>query len=238
MTDKRTQNSNKILIILHQENSTPGRVGMLLKSMGYELDIRRPRFDDPLPENLDSHAGTVVFGGPMSANDNEAFVTREINWLNIPLKENKPFLGICLGAQMLARHLGKEVYSHPEGLIESGWYPLESTPAGDALLNWPKMAYQFHREGFELPDGATLLASSPTYPNQAFRYGKNAWAVQFHAELTQVMMQRWIVGGADRFTMPGAQIGAQHLKGRLLYDAALLTWLKDFLNLVFGPAPK
>lgn len=238
MTDKVSSNSNKILVVLHQENSTPGRVGMQLQAMGYELDMRRPRFDDPLPESLDDHAGAVVFGGPMSANDSDDFVTREINWLNIPLKENRPFLGICLGAQMLVKHLGKKVYSHPEGLIEAGWYPLQSTPEGDALLNWPKMAYQFHREGFELPDGATLLAQSQSYPNQAFRYGENAWAVQFHAELTQVMMQRWIIGGAERFTMPGAQVGARHLKGRFLYDAALLAWLKDFLNLVFGPAPK
>jgi GMP synthase (glutamine-hydrolysing) len=238
MIDRVSSNSNKILIVLHQENSTPGRVGKLLEAMGYELDMRRPRFDDPLPKSLDDHAGAVVFGGPMSANDNDDFVTREINWLNVPLKENKPFLGICLGAQMLVKHLGKQVYSHPEGLIEAGWYPLQSTSEGDKLLKWPKMAYQFHREGFELPDGAILLAQSPSYPNQAFRYGEKAWAVQFHAELTQVMMQRWIVGGAERFTMPGAQVGSQHLKGRLLYDTALLAWLIDFLNLVFGPAPR
>lgn len=238
MTNKPTSSPNKILIILHQENSTSGRVGMQLQTLGYELDIRRPRFDEPLPANMDDHAGAVVFGGPMSANDPDDFVTREINWLDIPLKENKPFLGICLGAQMLVKQLGKKVYSHRDGLIEAGWYPLTSTPEGDALLTWPKMAYQFHREGFELPDGATLLAQSPSYPNQAFRYGENAWAVQFHAELTQVMMQRWIVRGQERFSLPGAQLGMQHLKGRLLYDAALLAWLKNFLNLVFGPAPK
>lgn len=238
MIEKASPNSNKILIILHQENSTSGRVGMQLQAMGYELDIRRPRFDQPLPESLDDHAGTVVFGGPMSANDSDDFVTREINWLGVPLKENRPFLGICLGAQMLVKHLGKQVYSHPEGLVEAGWYPLQSTPDGDALLKWPKMAYQFHREGFELPEGATLLAQSESYPNQAFRYGENAWAVQFHAELTQVMMQRWIIGGAERCAQPGGQICAQHLKGRFLYDAALLAWLKDFLNLIFGPAPK
>src|SRR5262245_66052860 len=95
-----------VLFILHQEHSTPGRVAQALKSRGFTFDIRRPRFGDPLPETLEQHTGAVIFGGPMSANDEEEFVRREIEWLKVPLKEEKPFLGICLGAQILARHLG------------------------------------------------------------------------------------------------------------------------------------
>src|SRR5688500_13275513 len=63
-------------------------------------------------------------------------------------------------------------------------YPIKATEEGKALLQWPEMVYQFHREGFSLPTDATLLATSETYPNQAFRYGENAWGIQFHAELT------------------------------------------------------
>ena len=95
-----------VLIILHQERSSPGRVGHLLLEKGFSLDIRRPVLGDPLPATLEDHAGAVVFGGPMSANDDEDFIRREIDWLSVPLSENKPFLGICLGAQMLVRHLG------------------------------------------------------------------------------------------------------------------------------------
>mgnify|MGYP003536151715 FL=1 len=95
-----------VLIVLHQETSTPGRVGNALRALGHPLDIRRPRFGDALPETLDRHAGAVIFGGPMSANDPDDFVRREIDWIEIPLRENRPFLGICLGAQMLAKHLG------------------------------------------------------------------------------------------------------------------------------------
>src|SRR5882724_11411203 len=94
-----------ILIILHQEHSTPGRVGNALIERGFTLDIRRPRFDDPLPATMAEHAGAVIFGGPQSANDEDEFIRRETDWLAVPLKEGKPFLGICLGAQMLARHL-------------------------------------------------------------------------------------------------------------------------------------
>ena len=77
------------------------------------LDIRRPRFGDPLPETLDGHAGAVIFGGPMSANDPDDYVRREIDWIAVPLREQRPFLGICLGAQMLARQLGARVAPHP-----------------------------------------------------------------------------------------------------------------------------
>src|SRR4051795_5764048 len=101
-----------VLIVLHQETSTPGRVGNALRALGYRLDIRRPRFGDPLPETMDGHAGVVIFGGPMSANDSDDYVKREIDWIGVPLREQRPFFGVCLGAQMMARHFGARVYSH------------------------------------------------------------------------------------------------------------------------------
>jgi GMP synthase (glutamine-hydrolysing) len=227
----------KILIVLHQEHSSPGRVGQLLAASGYHLDIRRPPLGDPLPDTLEEHRGAVVFGGPMSANDPDEFVRRETDWLAVPLRENKPFLGICLGAQMLVKHLGGEVIGHGDGLVEIGWYPIEATEAGARLLDWPDMVYQFHREGFSLPSGSTLLASAETYPNQAFRHGQNAWGIQFHAELTRVMMQRWVVRGAHRFVLPGAQHGRDHLDGRMLWDTRLRRWLEQFLDLIFEGKP-
>jgi GMP synthase (glutamine-hydrolysing) len=228
----------RILVVLHQETSSPGRVGQLLTQKGFDLDIRRPPLGDSLPETLAEHAGAVVFGGPMSANDEDEFVRRETNWLNVPLRENRPLLGICLGAQMLANHLGGKVEGHGEGLVEIGWYPLKPTEAGKKLLPWPDMVYQFHREGFSLPKDATLLATAETYPNQAFRYGDNAWGIQFHGELTRLMMQRWVVRGAHRFELPGAQPGRDHLGGRLIWDMHLKRWLSEFLELIFGKPTK
>jgi GMP synthase (glutamine-hydrolysing) len=224
----------RILVVLHQELSSPGRVGQMLIENGFDLDIRRPPLGDPLPDTLAEHAGAVVFGGPMSANDKDEFIKRETDWLSVPLVEKRPFLGICLGAQMLVNHLGGTVDSHHEGLVEIGWYPIRATEEGKALMHWPEMVYQFHREGFSLPSGTTLLATSETYPNQAFRYGENAWGIQFHAELTRVMMQRWVVRGAERFSLPGAQPGRDHLGGRLIWDMHLKQWLVEFLDMVFG----
>lgn len=223
-----------VLIILHQESSTPGRLGMRLEERGFELDIRRPPLGDELPETLDEHAGAIMFGGPMSANDGDEFVKRETEWLKVPLAENRPFLGICLGAQKLVRHLGGKVTEHDEGLVEIGYYPIEPTAEGRALIEWPEMFYQWHREGFDLPRGADLLARGEAFPNQAFRYGDRAYALQFHTELTLAMMCRWTVKGAYRMVLPGAQQRSEHLAGRLLYDGPVQKWLDDFLDIWIG----
>lgn len=224
-----------VLIVLHQENSTPGRVGQMLEARGLRLDIRRPALGQKLPETLVNHSGVVIFGGPMSANDTDDFVKYEIDWINVPLTENRPFLGICLGAQMLVKHLGGQVFGHHEGLTEIGWYPIEPTEEGTKIIEWPKMVYHFHREGFDLPAGAVRLARGDVYENQAIRYGENAWGIQFHGELTRVMMHRWVVRGAHRFELPGAQTGDEHLDGRMLHDGPLRNWMSGMLDIVFRP---
>jgi len=169
-----------ILIILHQEHSTPGRLGNALRQLGYRLDVRRPRFGEKLPPTMAEHDGAIVFGGPMSANDEDDFIRREIDWIGVPLREDKPFLGICLGAQMFARQLGGRVFKHPHGHAEIGYYLVRPTAAGLAMVEtWPECVYQWHREGFDLPPGAELLAEGDTFEVQAIRSGR-AFALQFH----------------------------------------------------------
>ncbi|HXL68775.1 MAG TPA: GMP synthase, partial [Xanthobacteraceae bacterium] len=85
--------NEQILVILHQEHSTPGRIGQALLRRGFSLDKRRPALGEPLPDTLEHHAGVVVFGGPMSANDSNDYVRREIEWSSVPLTEKKPFFG-------------------------------------------------------------------------------------------------------------------------------------------------
>ena len=228
----------KILVVLHQEASTPGRVGMLLEEMGYRMIACRPPLGEELPETLEEYAGVVVFGGPMSANDPDEFVKREIDWMEVPLRENKPFFGICLGAQMLTKHLGGVVEGHNAEFAEIGYYPVEPTTEGAALLDWPEQVYQWHREGFSLPKDATLLATGSHYPNQAFRYRENAFGIQFHSEVTTMMMHRWTIKAAHRFSLPGAQNRTQQFAARPKYDPAIKQWLIDFLDLWVGPAEK
>jgi len=220
-----------VLIVLHQEQSTPGRVGHYFQAHGIPLDIRRPRLGDPLPDTLAAHLGAVIFGGPMSVNDRDDHIRTEIEWIKVPLGERKPFLGICLGAQMLARHLGATVGVHPEGKAEVGYYPIWVTPAGRAMMEtWPAVVYQWHREGFDLPAGAELLAEGETFKVQAFRHGRTAYGIQFHAEVTHAMMCRWTTRGHERLALPGAKSRNQHFADRPVYDLAIRTWLYDFLD--------
>ena len=227
----------KSLVVLHQEHSTPGRVGRLLRERGYELDIRRPRFGDPLPETMAGHAGAVVFGGPMSCNDDEAWIRREIDWIGVPLREEKPFLGICLGAQMMARHLGGRVSRHPDGHVEIGYWPLRPTQAGAALMAWPSHVYHWHNEGFEHVRGMELMAAGDTFANQAVRCGRNAYGLQFHPEVTHLMLCRWTMCEEAKLAVPGAQDRATQIAGRFQHDHAVARWLDAFLDLWLEPEP-
>jgi GMP synthase (glutamine-hydrolysing) len=219
-----------ILIVLHQEHSTPGRVGLRLIQRGYRLDIRRPRFGDPLPDSLAGHSGAVIFGGPMSANDNDDYIRRETEWIGVPLAEGAPFLGLCLGGQMLSRCLGASVAPDAGGRVEIGYYEIRPTAAGRRLMAWPDRVHHFHREGFSLPSGATLLAEGDVFPNQAFSYGPAAFAIQFHIELTMAMVGRWTGRIGERKQQPGAQAPAEHLVGRALHDWKTAAFLEAFLD--------
>jgi GMP synthase (glutamine-hydrolysing) len=221
-----------VLVVLHQEHSTPGRVGLRLVSRGYGLDVRRPRFGDPLPETLDEHAGAIVFGGPMSINDPDDYLKRETDWMAVPLGEGAPLIGLCLGAQMLARHLGAAVQPHSDGHIEVGWFGLAATEAGRRLVLWPDKVHQFHREGFGLPAGAILLAegAAETFPNQAFSYGQAAFGIQFHIELTMAMVNRWTARIGERAAKPGGHAAPLHFEGRALHDWKTVAFLDAFLD--------
>ncbi|MFZ5733844.1 MAG: glutamine amidotransferase [Pseudomonadota bacterium] len=226
-----------VLLVLHQETSTPGRIGNALRAMGYPLDIRRPRFGDPLPETFARHSGAVIFGGPQSANDPDDFIKREIAWTEAALGEGRPFLGICLGAQMLAKSLGATVSRHRQGREEIGYYPIRPTAAGRALCGeWPGHVYQWHCEGFNLPSGCELLAEGDDFPVQAIRCG-NAFGLQFHPDVTTAMMHRWTTRGAARFDAPGAHPRAQHFAYRAVYDVMERAWLTAFLDRWLRGAP-
>jgi len=231
-----SKDRGKILIVVHQDNSTPARIGRLLRTMGYDLDIRWPRFGDTLPASMSEHAGAVIFGGPMSANDPDDFIKQEIDWIGVPLRENRPVLGICLGAQMMARHLGERVYIHDERHAEIGYYPIAPTLAGHNLCEapFPPCVYQWHKEGFDLPRGADMLATGcDLFPVQAFRYG-SATAFQFHPEVTYAGIWRWTTRGHDRMQVPNARARQEHVEGWFLHDPPIAAWIEAFLRRWIG----
>jgi len=220
----------KILAILHQELSEPGRVGAALRALGYEPDPCRPMLGQCLPEHLDGHAGVVVFGGPMSANDEHLpGIRAELEFIPKVLAAGTPFLGICLGGQMLSRVLGGKVAPHPAGWFEIGFYDIQPTAHGAPLFDGPTRFYQWHSEGFTVPDCCRLLATGPHFENQAFRYDGNAYGIQFHPEVTADMMRNWTRRAVHRLNLPGAQCRGSQLRHADGYDAVATRWLERFL---------
>jgi GMP synthase (glutamine-hydrolysing) len=221
----------KILLVVHQAHSDPGRIATELTRLGYDLDLRRPSCGDSLPADLDGHAGAVMFGGPMSANDDHLdFIRTELDWIGSALASGKPYLGICLGAQLLARYLGGRVSTHPDGYHEIGYYPVEPVEAGHDLFERGFHAYEWHSEGFDLPRGATLLATGQHFPHQAFRYGGKVFGLQFHPEVTPPIMARWTSNEAHKLNFPGAQPQLQQLAARERFEPGVERWLGRFLR--------
>ncbi len=224
------------LLIVHRETSDPGRVGRLLSQCGYDLDIRCPNLGHALPESMAGYDAAVIFGGPMSVNDGHDMpgIGAELAFMPKILESDTPFLGICLGAQLLARTLGADVWPHPKGLTEIGYYRIIPTKAGATYFDGPTMFYEWHREGFDLPASATLLATGETFTNQAFRYGERALGIQFHPEVTREMIGKWTEQGVERLKSPGAQPAEAHIEGMKRYDVAVDRWIRRTINRLFG----
>ena len=223
----------KALIILHQKRSITGDIGNKLKARGYDLDIRRPCCGESLPVNLDNHALVVILGGPISVNDDCEYKDYEIDWLKVVLESGKPFLGICLGAQMLAKHLGCKIEKNENKLAEIGFFPIESTELGYKLFKDQKTFYQFHDEGFELPSDSKLLATGKNFKYQAFQY-KNCYAFQFHPEVNFYLHLRWLffvlLYKPRKFFIPGSQNILYQLYLRFKHNKGVSVWLDHFLD--------
>jgi len=228
-----------VLLIVHGAESNPGQVGAALDAKGWKTERCCPRLGDPLPERPGDYAGVVVFGGPMSAYDDYlSFIRAELDWLPRVVDAGVPFLGICLGAQLLARALGARVAPHAEGMHEIGYYPLRPTDAGNGHFPAPMRVYHWHGDGFELPEGGVLLAEGDIFPNQAFQYGDSAFAIQFHPEMQEPILRRWMSGAAHKLAYPGAQQPAEQRAGHARHAAAMHAWLDRFLDgWLARPAP-
>lgn len=231
---------DSILVILHQKHSRTRRVGRVLRQKGFALDIRRPSLGDPLPPTMDEHAAAVIFGGPMGVYecDEHPFLRDELDWIPMALESGKPFLGICLGCQMLAHVLGGRVWLHPEGLHEVGYYPVLPTAEGADLFEDPFHAFQWHRDAFEVPESCALLArGGDAFENQAFQYGTNAFGVQFHPELTPATMVKWSNFALEK-NLPGALPIDDLLARKDRYEPAIRRWLDGFVDYWLGEEPK
>lgn len=217
----------KILAIRHIAREGAGTLETYLREKGASFhywDIVASPERAVEPEDYDAY---IILGGPMGAyeEDKYPFIRRELAILEKLLGAQKPILGICLGAQLLAKALGARVLKGP--WKEIGWYPVmlteegkrdsvfrrvaSRTPTIGAAERAPRelLVFHWHGDTFDMPRGAGRLASSPLYPNQAFRYGNLAYGLQFHIEMTEMMVHDWVEAGRDELASVQNSVGAE-----------------------------
>lgn len=192
----------QVIAIRHLFHEDLGSLEPLLRALGYEVSYLEAGGDDlqaidPLRPDL-----LVVLGGPMGVYeaDRYPFIGQEVALLRERLAADRPTLGICLGAQLMAKALGARVY--PGGRREIGWKPLRFTEEGRELLARLDLpVLHWHGDTFDLPEGAVRLASTDLYENQAFLFGRNLLALQFHPEVTAAGLERWLLDAEGDATL-------------------------------------
>ena len=224
-----------ILAVIHGKEAREGLFAEVIGTRGHALDEWSLAWNQPPPRPIDEYGAVLVFGGAMHADQDERHPwLREENMLIQGLLNlGIPLLGVCLGAQLLARAAHAPV--GPASEPEIGWFPVELTPAAqeDAVLGGlPRRfeAFEWHYYTYGVPGGAVELARSPIC-TQAFRLGRSAWGIQFHAEVTQEQIARWIADGPDEIVSrtdaltaeTAEKISAWNEIGRLLCEAFLTT---------------
>jgi GMP synthase (glutamine-hydrolysing) len=190
-----------VLSVVHGEDAGAELFGPLIAEAGHRLDEWSFGWGTPPPRPLDSYGAVLVFGGAMHVDHEDAhpWLRDEVSWLRELVRASTPTLGICLGSQLLAQAAGAAV--GPLAEPEIGWYEVELTEAGAAdsvLSSLPRRfdALQWHHYGHGLPEGAVELARNDA-SLQAFRLGNTCWGVQFHPEVTEPQLGRWIADNGD-----------------------------------------
>jgi GMP synthase-like glutamine amidotransferase len=202
------------LMIVPEATAPAGLIGETLVGEGASYDTilpvegfaSRSPFSYPgIPAEIGDHAGLIVLGGPMSANDTAKypFLADTMSLARKFVAADRPVLGICLGAQIIARAFGGEVYRMPH--LESGFYTMETTPEGKrdpvfSALGSHITSFQNHFEAVRNVPGATALATGGACPIQAYRIGRATYATQFHPEVTIDIVREWIRKFGRAFT--------------------------------------
>ena len=187
----------KILVFQHVPYEPLGTLDPLLKQAGFRIRYVNFGRDATQRPSLDGYAAVIVLGGPMNADqiDTHPNLQTEVEILREALERDMSALGICLGAQLLAKALGGRVTRN--AVREIGWHDVELTADGqvDPVLSGfaqRQRVFQWHEDGIELPANAVHLAHSQASPVQAFRHGEHAYGLQFHLEASASLIERWL----------------------------------------------
>ncbi len=186
-----------ILIIKHVIVEGPGLISDFFQSVKFPMEIIELEKGDKFPDNFEKIKAIIVMGGPMNVDEEDQypFLKEEDKFLKKVIALNIPLLGICLGAQLLAKAVGAKVR---KGVAkEIGWYKVNLTGDGEKDLLFEGLGksleiFQWHNDQFDIPRDALWLAKSKICPNQAFKIGKNAYGFQFHVEITPAIVELWV----------------------------------------------
>lgn len=196
----------KVLVFQHVPYEPLGTLDPLLKEAGFRIRyVNFGRMPQQEPA-LERYEALIVLGGPMNADQIDTYpnLLTEVEIIREAVDRNMSVLGICLGAQLLAKALGGQVARN--ATREIGWYDVEMTEAGlrDPVLSTfapRQQVFQWHEDGISLPPGIDCLASSPASPVQAFRYGEHAYGFQFHLEVNRPLIERWLTVPAHQASL-------------------------------------
>ena len=185
----------KLLVLQHIKPEHLGILANFFDADGIAYEYVRVYEGDSVPKHLQGYSGLIILGGPAGVyeEDEYPFLRLESGLIRDALHRRQPLLGICLGAQLIAKTAGARVYKGD--CKEIGWYPIEQAENSvDVIFNTlPKriMVFQWHGDTFDIPRNAVRLAGSRLFPNQAFRLDR-AYALQFHLEVTADMIRDWV----------------------------------------------
>ena len=187
----------KILVFQHVPYEPLGTLDPLLKQAGFRLRYVNFGRDHAKKPSLDGYAALIILGGPMNADDTSGYphLATELELIKEAIERDISILGICLGAQLLAKALGGRILAGAGR--EIGWHEVEVTEHGqrDPVLSTfgtRREVFQWHDDVMELPADCVHLASSELCPTQAFRYGEHAYGLQFHLEADGALIERWL----------------------------------------------
>ncbi len=226
----------RFVTIIHYPEWNESRLTDVLCARGHTVEYRCHRFGDKLPA-VDEFDGVVIGGGDVSVweAETEPFMAREIAFARDVVDSGRPYFGICLGAQILAAAFGATSGGRPDGAAEFGFFPIEATAAGEDLFRGLDRVYQVHWEAVtELPEGATHLASSDRFENQAFSIGDNAIGVQFHPDARADMIEHWWHDNESIKARPGVQPLAEQLADAERFEEQRAAWLERVVDRWLG----
>jgi GMP synthase-like glutamine amidotransferase len=186
----------RILVVENYRATSLGLIRGELAAAGAVVDTRRAFAGEALPDSHEGHDAIIVLGGEQNALDdaNHPYLPALAALMRAFGEADKSVLGICLGAQLLARGYGAEnILGRP---TEFGWQDVTPTEAGRAdpvvgVLDGPSPLFHWHSDTFTLPEGAVHLATSAMTPNQAFRIGRAVYGIQFHFEADTTLVREW-----------------------------------------------